>query len=932
MSNQGNLPENKYWSWAPAEQAPSGRATADRVTSMDVAMFGSGLLAEISKATHIPSPAPNPPHLHQLERKRAMYKLNANGPLPPAGSRVELNLEDDMMDQDEELMIGFQPFSVPVLPLVNRKEGFESIAKKVSQYLLQTYVTCNPNYCYQPINNPRRVLTKPSKHAGNDGYDNDDCDYILYVNDILGSKEGHQYQIIDALGSGTFGQVVKCQNIKTKELIALKVIKNKPAYYNQSLIEVAILELVNKQYDPNGKHHLVRMKDSFVFRNHLCIAFEMLSVNLYELIKQNQFRGLSTNLIRVFTTQILDALTVLYKAKLIHCDLKPENILLKSYSSSIDMWSLGCIAAELFLGLPLFPGSSEYNQMSRIVELLGLPPRHMCDKGKNGSQYFNKSVTPDGKYSFQLKSMEQYMRDHGTREQPSKRYFQGSTLAEIINSYPIMRKNLSKKEIDLEMQNRRSFIDFLSGMLRLNPLERWTPQQAAQHPFITQKPFLEPFVPMSNAVKAFNPMAADTRASQLMQPKQGAEGSPQTNPSPSLSNPALRRQPNSKEAMSYQAMGGQEMNQVVGTFSEFQINNSPAINVQNGSMPEHSHMHYLPHDYAPQNYAGSFHSQSVQNPSGFPIRKAKSQFSVSDAFGRPLHGMQHYNSSPGLNQQYYEHEDRFNEGHPRYGDQGERMQIPSRMPSVANSVDWEIFEGGASVPNSYASSRQGSFADMAQFPDGRRPSQSYANSPGSFRHMPFQNRKIGSFSNESIIESSSFQRGPTYGKSSESLRAAAQESFGAHNLNSATVNLSPHSSPRNSVKAHKKVKSTSSFGAPIIDPNLFSRRPSVPNNFYPPGMMPPVPPPSGDYLPQGLNGPPQGMRAIRSEGPTSGYPSDYYHQNGAILNRAPSDHSLGQSPGQIDDMTHSGGSGYTTSQPINLPNQRHSYQRDPSRE
>ena len=46
------------------------------------------------------------------------------------------------------------------------------------------------------------------------------------------------------------------------------------------------------------------------------------------------------------------------------------------YSSSIDMWSLGCIAAELFLGLPLFPGSSEYNQISRIVEMLGY--RYHC--------------------------------------------------------------------------------------------------------------------------------------------------------------------------------------------------------------------------------------------------------------------------------------------------------------------------------------------------------------------------------------------------------------------------------------------------------------------------------------------------------------------------------------------------------------------------
>lgn len=71
------------------------------------------------------------------------------------------------------------------------------------------------------------------------------------------------------------------------------------------------------------------MKGTFLFKNHLCIVFEMLSVNLYELIKQNQFRGLSTNLVRVFSSQILDALVVLQKSRIIHCDLKPENILLK---------------------------------------------------------------------------------------------------------------------------------------------------------------------------------------------------------------------------------------------------------------------------------------------------------------------------------------------------------------------------------------------------------------------------------------------------------------------------------------------------------------------------------------------------------------------------------------------------------------------------
>lgn len=71
------------------------------------------------------------------------------------------------------------------------------------------------------------------------------------------------------------------------------------------------------------------MKDTFIHRQHLCLAFELLSVNLYELIKQNQFRGLSTTLVRVFAQQLLNALSLLNKAHLIHCDLKPENILLK---------------------------------------------------------------------------------------------------------------------------------------------------------------------------------------------------------------------------------------------------------------------------------------------------------------------------------------------------------------------------------------------------------------------------------------------------------------------------------------------------------------------------------------------------------------------------------------------------------------------------
>ncbi|KAG8690440.1 dual specificity protein kinase yak1, partial [Ceratobasidium sp. 395] len=270
--------------------------------------------------------------------------------------------------------------------------------RALTTHIAQTYNICNPEFRYETAHNPRRVLTKPSKPVHNEGYDNEDYDYILYVNDWLGPDDGrNKYLILDVLGQGTFGQVVKCQNIKTHEIVAVKVVKNKPAYFNQSMMEVTILELLNTTWDPNDEHHILRMRDQFIHKNHLCLVFELLSSNLYELIKQNQFGGLSTQLVKVFTTQLLDALTVLNEARLIHCDLKPENILLMSlqspqikvidfgsacherqtvytyiqsrfyrspevllgmsYTSAIDMWSLGCIAVELFLGLPLFPGT-----------------------------------------------------------------------------------------------------------------------------------------------------------------------------------------------------------------------------------------------------------------------------------------------------------------------------------------------------------------------------------------------------------------------------------------------------------------------------------------------------------------------------------------------------------------------------------------------
>ena len=82
--------------------------------------------------------------------------------------------------------------------------------------------------------------------------------------------------------------------------------------------------------DPNGESPIVRMMDFFVFRDHLCIVFELLSASLYDLLKETQFFGLSLNFSRLIISQILEGMKVIREARLIHCDLKPENILFKT--------------------------------------------------------------------------------------------------------------------------------------------------------------------------------------------------------------------------------------------------------------------------------------------------------------------------------------------------------------------------------------------------------------------------------------------------------------------------------------------------------------------------------------------------------------------------------------------------------------------------
>ncbi|XP_074269863.1 dual specificity protein kinase YAK1 homolog isoform X3 [Silene latifolia] len=415
---------------------------------------------------------------------------------------------------------------------------------KLTKHIVETYQVCNAEFRYSDELKCKRFLTSPTEGVLNDGHDNANSDLILFVNCVLHNPTTQQRYIVkDILGHGTFGQVAKCLIPETNDFVAIKVIKNQPAYFQQAWVEVSILTTLNKKFDPEDKHHIVRIYDYFVFQNHLCISFELLDTNLYELIKINNFRGLSLSIVQMFSKQILSGLGLMKEAGIIHCDLKPENILLDTsrkppeikiidfgsacmedrtvysyiqsryyrspevllgyqYTTAIDMWSFGCIVAELFLGLPLFPGASEFDLLKRMIHILGgQPPDNLLKEAKNTSKFFKLAGSNDDsgvsifqRGCYQALSEDEYETREKKKPLVGKEYFNYMDLEGIVAAYPY-KKNLLEEDINREKQMRLALIDFLRGLVEFDPSKRWSPLQASKHPFVTGEPFTCPYRP-----------------------------------------------------------------------------------------------------------------------------------------------------------------------------------------------------------------------------------------------------------------------------------------------------------------------------------------------------------------------------------------------------------------------------------------------------
>ena len=333
------------------------------------------------------------------------------------------------------------------------------------------------------VGNRTNKITPDPNEPYNQGFDDEANNYKLIVGDHL----AYRFEVISLFGAGAFGQVARCFDHKTKQAVAVKVIVNTEQMHEQGQIEALILSKLCTR----DLRHIVRAFDYFVFRSHICITFEILGMNLFELSEANEFRPLPARLVRLYALQMFAALDQVHRIGAIHCDIKPENVLLVQgsntlvklidfgsscfdgyqkyeyiqsrfyrapevivglpYGPSMDVWSTALVIVELLIGKPLFPGENEEEQLAMIAELLGEPPQEMVDVAKRRDEFFDENG------SIKTSTMT-------TMRFPGTLYLQ-----------KILQTN------DLYL------VDFIMKCLTWDPDERMTAAEAMQHPWIRMK-------------------------------------------------------------------------------------------------------------------------------------------------------------------------------------------------------------------------------------------------------------------------------------------------------------------------------------------------------------------------------------------------------------------------------------------------------------
>ncbi|CAL1701862.1 unnamed protein product [Somion occarium] len=223
-----------------------------------------------------------------------------------------------------------------------------------------------------------------------------------------------RYSKIEKVGEGTYGVVYKARDVTTNEVVALKKIRLEAEDEGVPSTAIREISLLKELKDDN----VVRLLDIVHADQKLYLVFEFLDVDLKRYMENCNKSGspITLDIVKRFTHQLTSGLLYCHSHRILHRDLKPQNLLIdkhnnlkladfglarafgipmrtythevvtlwyrapevllgsRHYSTAIDMWSVGCIFAEMIRrGHPLFPGDSEIDQIFKIFKILGTP-------------------------------------------------------------------------------------------------------------------------------------------------------------------------------------------------------------------------------------------------------------------------------------------------------------------------------------------------------------------------------------------------------------------------------------------------------------------------------------------------------------------------------------------------------------------------------